>query len=757
MKKLCALVVAVLLAFAMPACAAFVPTDPIMPLSAVKAGMKGKAKTVFEGTKVRSFDVTVLGIMKRRTSPKNLILIRAEDEYVRAHGGIASGMSGSPVYVNGKLIGAIGYGWSFADNSLGLVTPIEDMCRAADHSDKIPGFEIPKVPPQTPATSADIPSDIKLESSIKNLTPAEMLKLNDSITKAAEGVPDKIGIAAEILKEMHKAPEKKSVPLAVDGISERYAKILGDALGFDAVPLGSSDGGDPVDLTRKPEPGSAVAAAIAWGDFAAGGIGTLTALSNDGRFIAFAHPLFNRGAVSYALTDAEVIGVIPGLRNSFKLGSMGKIIGIVTQDRPEGASGVLGKLAAASSFTVNFHDADRNYSATRRFQTAADPFTAPTVGAMGIMGTIDDLWEQEGAGTALVTFTLSGGNLTHPWIRRNIFFSSKDVVKSIQKEAEAVAKIMAHNRFQEISPFGLQVDAEITRTPRIVYIEKIEIEDEKPSYKPGDKLKVNITLRQWRKRPILRSVELVVPQNALAYCEVTVRGGGIEEPEEEPLATGTRALSSFDELMKELIVKETNNLLIAEISGPESDVLKKKKEKQASRGDKTKAEKSSKSDKDKNKGKGSTSSRGLKDDADRKGEKTTFTPADLLEDRFVGEIKAERMKQGSLAIAETNYYVEGLLRKFIAINRSKDDSSGNALMQALAAGSAGSSSRKLDSSDDEDESDDEDNDTADNDDDEEDDSDDEEDDDNDDDDKDDDEEEGRALSFKILSPLEVNN
>ena len=67
----------------------------------------------------------MLGIVPRKTNPKNLILIRVEDKYVRENGGIASGMSGSPVYVDGKLIGAIGYGWSFADNNLGLVTPIE--------------------------------------------------------------------------------------------------------------------------------------------------------------------------------------------------------------------------------------------------------------------------------------------------------------------------------------------------------------------------------------------------------------------------------------------------------------------------------------------------------------------------------------------------------------------------------------------------------------------------------------------------------
>ena len=117
-----------------------------MPLSQVKPGMKGYAKTVLSGTKITPFEIEVIGILPRKTSPKNLIVIEVKDEYVRSHGGIAAGMSGSPVYINGKLIGAIGYGWAFADSSLGMVTPIEEMTQAMDWKDEIPDFKIPPVP-----------------------------------------------------------------------------------------------------------------------------------------------------------------------------------------------------------------------------------------------------------------------------------------------------------------------------------------------------------------------------------------------------------------------------------------------------------------------------------------------------------------------------------------------------------------------------------------------------------------------------------
>lgn len=124
----------------------FVPTDPVLPLSQVKPGMKAEIRTVLQGTKISRFSATLLGIVPRKTSPKNLILIRVDDPYVRANGGIAAGMSGSPVYVGGKLVGAIGYGWQFSDNNLGLVTPIGEMVKAFNWPDKILVWSICKDP-----------------------------------------------------------------------------------------------------------------------------------------------------------------------------------------------------------------------------------------------------------------------------------------------------------------------------------------------------------------------------------------------------------------------------------------------------------------------------------------------------------------------------------------------------------------------------------------------------------------------------------
>ena len=409
--------------------------------------------------------------------------------------------------------------------------------------------------------------------------------------------------------------------------------------------------------------------------------------------------MFNRGAVSYAMTEAGIVKIIPSLTSSFKLGYIDSIAGVITQDRPQAIGGRLGRLAAAYSYTVNFKDADTGRSATKRFQTVADPFIGPELGATGIVGLIDAEWSRKGQGTAMLTYSVDGGNMKPAWARRDIFFSEKDIVKSLQKEVEAMNKVIAHNKFREIAPYGVTVNVELTQEPRIVYVEKIEIRDKKELYSPGDKLTVDVTFRPWRKDAVVKTFELTVPENAMAFCEVTARGGGIEEPVQEPLVTGTRAITSFKELIRELSAKEANNQLIVEIGGPEDPTEGKdeKAEPGKNRG-RLASDATAGKDGGKDKAGKAGAQRGKKD------AKESFSPADMLEDRFVSEIKAERIKSGALVIADTNYYVDGVQRTFIKIkpNAGGEAMSDEQLAALIAAVQSSKSEEKVKTADGED-------------------------------------------------------
>lgn len=666
---------------AQPAPKKFVPAEPTMPVSQIKPGMKAKVKTVLEGTKIYQFDATLLGVIPGKSTPKNLILIRVDDKYVRDSGGIAAGMSGSPVYVGGRLVGAIGYGWPFGDPNLGLVTPIEEMVKVFDWPDRVPELNsaklVPKLEKKEPASadilstdvisadndkkSGDLPED---EASGDDIFPEvpeageepvsvdieELIKsISDDLSGDADGnseVSDDLREKITKLYDMELTP--LAMPLLVDGITPRMTERLKRGLGMEVLPLGAAPSGTEVNLRATPQPGAAVGAMLAWGDFQAGGIGTLTALDKEGRFLAFGHQMMNRGAVSYAATEANIIKIIPSVATPFKLGYQGGIIGIVTQDRPGAIGGRLGRLAPATSYTVKFHDVDTGEKVTKRFQTVSDPFIGPAVGTTGMLGIIDDLWARTGEGTAILRYKFSGGGLAQGWVRSNIYLSDTDVVSEMTTEFDELSKIFALNQFREISPFGVELEIEITRDIRGVSIEKLEIVNEKAVYMPGDTVSLDITLRPWRKHAVKKRVSLKVPENAAGFCEIVVRGGGIDELSQDSILAGFRALTGFDDLIKELNVVESNNQLILEVKS-DGDLFAPRKDKK--KGDPEGAD--------------AAAGEGGKDGKSR--EKGSPSIGDYLDDRLKSEIVEERLAEGTMKIIDTNYYIDGLLRKPITI------------------------------------------------------------------------------------------
>lgn len=577
----------------------FKPRDPVLKASELRPGMRGEARTVLKGQKVETFPVTILSVVPRKGLPRHLILIRAEGPLIEKTGGIAAGMSGSPVYVGGKLIGAIGYGWNFSDHRLGLVTPIEDMMAVFDWKDRIPPFFQP--PMQEPGlVSPDVAS--------ADESPGE--------ASPEENPP----VSEDSLEE--KAP---MTVLLADGMSLRAVESLSREIRQNILAAGGGkdDAVPPVRKVSGLRPGEAVGVMLAWGDVNIGATGTLTALSDDGRFLAFAHPFLNSGAVAFPLTEAWVHEVIPSIESPFKLGSPLSIIGTVTQDRPQAIGGKLNVYPPSYDFTIRFDDVDNKSKQTKRFHVALSPFLLGKLAPEALTGLLDDLWGRVGAGTARLNLSVTGPNLPGGWGRNNLFFSDKDLTKEVLKELKELMETFALNPFTEIAPLGFRLDLEMTSEPRILLIEDVKLDRKKIN--PGEKLKIEVRLRPYRKDPFMRSFELTVPKEASGRSMVVVRGGGINEPGQESIMEGKTTIRDFPTLLKELSVRETNNQVVVEILAPGTpggkDPLRK--------------------------GKGS-------EPADEKPE-------------LLSEITEKKLKEGSMRIYSTNYYVDGLQQREISV------------------------------------------------------------------------------------------
>ena len=600
--------------------APFQPESKVMKVDEIRPGMKGEARTVLKGQAVVSFPVTVVSVLPKKGIPRHLVLIRAEGPLIEKTGGIAAGMSGSPVFIEGRLVGAIGYGWDFSDHRLGLVTPIEDMASVFEWTDLNPPFYRPPLP--VPKVISD---DAASQDIVSGDVPEDVFSEDEENGAESDDILPEPSVSSE-------EPAGANTPMITffsDGLSRRSLASLSDTLGSRVLSLGGSAGKNvpPVEKVKGMKPGEAVGVLLAWGDVTLGATGTLTTTGKDGRFLAFAHPFTSKGAVAYPLTRAWVHEVIPSVESPFKLGTPLSIIGTVTQDRPQAIGGRLNVYPPSFDFTVNFDDVDNKKKTTERFHVALAPFLLSKIAPDALTGMLDDLWGQMGAGTGKLKLTVSGPDLPGGWNRNNLFFSEKDLTKEILKELKEIAEVIALNPFTEIAPLGFTLDVEMTSKPRILLIEDVKLDKKKIA--PGEKVQVTVSMRPFRKDAFSRTFELTVPKDAAGSATVVVRGGGINEPEQNSILEGKTAIKDFQTLLKELAVRETNNQVVVEIVSAEAPKMKTAK---------------------------LPFTKETEDDEDEEEEP-----------KLLSQITEKKLKEGSLRLFMTNYYVDGLQRREISV------------------------------------------------------------------------------------------
>ncbi|MDR7578804.1 MAG: hypothetical protein QN145_08515, partial [Armatimonadota bacterium] len=273
----------------------------VFPLSRIRPGMRGVGRTVVQGTRVEEFQFEVLGLTEG--PPGRLVLFRASGPAIRRSGGTASGMSGSPMYIDGRFAGALSYGYRSAgpDSDLGLFTPAEAML-ALLREDRA----------QRPASGV--------------LALPQPLWIGGRWVRAVE-ISDRAGGS-----EAQRGPVATFVPAAspllVSGISDRAFRLLQRTLRHaDVVPV-QSYGGVGRFPTPPLVPGSAVGVVLVRGDVNVWSIGTLS-YRRGNRFLAFGHRLFGFGAVDFLLTSAYVHTVVRSTEFPFKEGEVGEPVGTV--------------------------------------------------------------------------------------------------------------------------------------------------------------------------------------------------------------------------------------------------------------------------------------------------------------------------------------------------------------------------------------------------------------------------------------------
>src|SRR5262245_14145686 len=323
-------------ATAPPAWAAGVP---VMPFKDVEVGMKGVGRTVFHGVEVEEFGVEIVATMENILPKKNLILGRLQGGPL-AETGVMEGMSGSPVYIDGRLVGAVSYSWAFAKEPICGITPIEEMLEMLDR-----GLDLPEGMGHAGATTSRSgePGSLSLFAWPERIVPF----LRSRQRRLAPG-PGPLGSLSPLRPTL--ALSGYDLDVVRDWFPDLEAMSLRPVMsGSPGLrlrgPATTERGGSGAALTA----GSSFGVTLVRGDLEVSAIGTVTYAEGD-RVLGFGHPLLSLGRTAMPMTKAYVFGSFPSAASSFKLAGPLEEVGAIVQERFPGGAG--GKGATAPMIPV---------------------------------------------------------------------------------------------------------------------------------------------------------------------------------------------------------------------------------------------------------------------------------------------------------------------------------------------------------------------------------------------------------------------
>ncbi|HTD24701.1 MAG TPA: SpoIVB peptidase S55 domain-containing protein [Terriglobales bacterium] len=454
---------------------------PIMPLSEVRAGMHGTAYTVFEGVKPEPMDLEILGVLKNVNGPRtDLILVRllgSKPEYT----GVVAGMSGSPVYVDGKLVGALSYRiGAFSKEPIGGVTPIEQMLEINEFDRSQPARGV------APATSAQ---------------PA-------ASTTSAPGQADS-SLGSNDITRILKPIE---APLVFSGFSEEAVRQFSPQ--FAALGLTPVMGAGSVTDEKQPEPiepGSAVSMVLVRGDLDIAATCTVT-YTDDDRLLACGHPVLQFGAVDIPMNKARVIATLASPLNSFKIINTTEPVGSFVQDRHTGILGRFGQNPEMIPVTLSVHGTPqpREY----HYEVLNNPQLTP----LAMMATLFSALQNANDYGSEVTYHINGKIHVdgYPDISLQNMFAPADG----GSPAALGAALLLGDRFNRIfdNPFsrpkveGVNLEFDVVPDRRTAHLETARTDVTEA--RPGDEIVVEAVLRPYRGERIVRRIPIKVPTSA---------------------------------------------------------------------------------------------------------------------------------------------------------------------------------------------------------------------------------------------------
>ncbi len=372
------------------------------PLKDVRPGLRGIGRTVFNGDRIEEFQVEILGVVQNLTPKQSVILARLSGGPL-AETGVMQGMSGSPVYIDGKLLGAVALGFPFSKEPIAGIQPIEAMI--ADSSIR-----------QPPAPAAPVVSTLKARFS-----PAARLAQAFSLSQ----LPSPFGNLTQIL-----------TPLSLSGFTPATLQTFAEdfrRLGFEPM-QGLSAGSPPnSSYSGTVTPGSMISVGLITGDMNITADGTVTYVDGK-RIYAFGHRFLETGTTEIPFARSDVIAIIPSLNSSFKVSNARQWVGTILSDRATAVSGEIGRPAHTVPLAVSVQSAatgPHDY----HFQVVNDRFLTPFITQTALFSVLDATERMLGAGTIRLRGHVDFEGSLPPLVIQDMFISDSGLAQQVSSDA----------------------------------------------------------------------------------------------------------------------------------------------------------------------------------------------------------------------------------------------------------------------------------------------------------------------------------
>lgn len=486
----------------------------IMRPDDAKRGMRGIGRSVFQGTKIEEFHVEVIGTLKKVMGGGDLVLIKVLDgPVVKRDTGIIAGMSGSPVYINGKMLGAIAIGFGFPKEPIGGVTPITQMIQGAlpDNAETKRTAQADKstnarnmaaLPAETYRASAPIAiGGQRISQVVVSRDHNQAMTPGTLVGRPCNMLMQLSGFSPSSLPRLKKMFE----PWGIE-------PVIGTG-GMSSSPVQAfSAANEKTDVNPPFTPGGAIGVPLVTGDLDMSGVGTITFRWGN-RILAFGHPMFGKGAVSMPMTSAYIHDIFPSYQQSFKLASPVREVGALQQDTEFAIGGTVGRRADMVPMHMHLKNAERDIDRSYNVRLIKDPLFTPMLLQMVGSETLGGAFGMDSDKMVRVKFRMEMDGL--PTVeKQDYLYAQSDVMMPALGDLFETIMLTQMNPFSraDIKRVDLDVTLEPTRQTAVIK----QIAADRNRAKAGDMVRVNVLLEphETPNQFITRTFNFKVPDDA---------------------------------------------------------------------------------------------------------------------------------------------------------------------------------------------------------------------------------------------------